>query len=167
MARQLWVLRHGEAEPHGTRPDAERQLTQRGEQQARAAGLALRRLGLRFAEILYSPKERARRSAELAAESFTVAQRKRMREHPPLAADFDAAQALALLAGTASDARVLLVGHEPDLSRVIGDLSGGRVDLKKGGVAAVRLDGGASGELVLVVRPRELAAIAAAPAGGE
>ena len=34
MARQLWLLRHAEAEPHGTGADAERRLTERG----RAAG---------------------------------------------------------------------------------------------------------------------------------
>ena len=44
MARQLWLLRHAEAEPHGTRADAERRLTERGESQARAAGIALARL---------------------------------------------------------------------------------------------------------------------------
>ena len=43
------------------------------------------------------------------------------------------------------------------------DLTGGRVQLKKGGVAGIRLDGG-HGELVLLARPRELAVIAAAPA---
>jgi phosphohistidine phosphatase len=43
------------------------------------------------------------------------------------------------------------------------DLTGARVDLKKGGVAAVRLDGTHSGELLVLLRPRELEAIAAAP----
>jgi phosphohistidine phosphatase len=167
MARQLWLLRHAEAEPHGTRADQDRRLTPRGEEQARAAGLALRRLGLRFEEILYSPKERARRTAELAAECFTSPQRKRMREYEPLAAGIDVSQALKLLPATAGDARLLLVGHEPDLSRLAGDLTGGRVDLKKGGVAALRLEGSAAGELVLVMRPRELAAIAGVPADGE
>jgi phosphohistidine phosphatase len=38
MAQQLWFLRHGEAEPHGARPDPERRLTPRGEEQSRAAG---------------------------------------------------------------------------------------------------------------------------------
>jgi phosphohistidine phosphatase len=167
MARQLWLLRHAEAEPHGTRADAERRLTARGERQARAAGLALKKLGMRFEEILYSPKERARRTAELAAESFSAAQRNCMRECAPLAGGFDAAQALELLPGTGSDARLLLVGHEPDLSRLASELSGGRIDLKKGGLAALRLEGGASGELFLVVRPRELFAIAGIPAGRE
>jgi len=64
------------------------------------------------------------------------------------------------------DGRLLLVGHEPDLSRVVGDLTGAVVDLKKGGVAAVRLDG-VGGELALLLRPRELALIAGIPADGD
>ena len=35
------------------------------------------------------------------------------------------------------------------------DLIGGRIDLKKGGVAAVRLDG-TRAELIVLLRPREL-----------
>ena len=66
---------------------------------------------------------------------------------------------------SATDGRLLLVGHEPDLSSVVGDLTGARVDLKKGGVAAVILKG-VSGELAVLLRPRELALIAGVPADG-
>ena len=55
---------------------------------------------------------------------------------------------------------MLVVGHEPDFSQVVYDLTGGRVDIKKGGVAAVRLDG-SSGELIALLRPREIARICA------
>ncbi len=159
MARQLWLLRHAEAEPHGTRSDAERRLTVRGEGQARAAGIALERLGLDFDAVLFSPKVRARQTVELAAEQWSVQQRGRLSAHPPLAGGFDARGALAELAGLAADGRLLLVGHEPDLSSVVGDLTGARVDLKKGGLAAVILKG-VGGELAVLMRPRELALIA-------
>jgi phosphohistidine phosphatase len=172
MARQLWLLRHAEAEPHGVREDSQRRLTSRGEQQARAAGLALARLGVEFEAVLFSPKARARATAELAAESWPASQRELLSMHAPLAAGFDAVQALDALAGLGADARLLLVGHEPDLSLVVGELTGGRVDLKKGGLAVVRLQG-ASCELAVLMRPVEIAMIAAAvidlgaPAGGE
>jgi phosphohistidine phosphatase len=172
MARQLWLLRHAEAEPHGTREDSQRRLTSRGEQQARAAGLALARLGVEFEAVLFSPKVRARATAELAAESWQTSQRELLSMHAPLAAGFDGVQALDALAGLGADARLLLVGHEPDLSLVVGELTGGRVDLKKGGLAVVRLQG-ASGELAVLMRPVEIAMLAAAPvdlgapAGGE
>jgi phosphohistidine phosphatase len=160
MARQLWLLRHGDAEPHGTRVDAERRLTERGEGQAHAAGVALERLRGSFDAILFSPKVRARQTAELAAQHWSAQQRDLLSAHDPLAGDFDARQALAELAGLPADGRLLLVGHEPDLSGVAGDLTGARPDLKKGGLAVLRLEGGPSGELVILLRPRELALIA-------
>src|SRR5277367_2796773 len=141
MARQLWLLRHAEAEPHGSREDSERRLTERGEHQARAAGVAIARLGVEFDAVLYSPKVRAAQTAELAAEAWDEPQRELLRVHPPLAGGFDVSQALDALAGLGAEARVLLVGHEPDLSMVAGALTGGRVDLKKGGLAVLRLDG--------------------------
>jgi phosphohistidine phosphatase len=165
MARQLWLLRHAEAEPHGTRSDAERRLTERGHRQARVAGIALARLGAAFDEVLFSPKARARQTAELAAEEWSEEQRERLRAYPPLAGGFDARQALDALAAVEDDGRLLLVGHEPDLSRVVRDLTGGLVDLKKGGLAVVRLEG-AGGELAVVMRPRELGLIAGIPADG-
>ena len=64
-----------------------------------------------------------------------------------------------LLAGVGGDGPLLLVGHEPDLSGIVGELTGGRVDLKKGGLAVVRLGAGGA-ELVLLLRPVELALIA-------
>jgi phosphohistidine phosphatase len=163
MARQLWVLRHAEAEPHGMRPDSERRLTLRGEQQARAAGVAIQQLAVAFDEVLFSPKVRARATAQLAAEGWSAQQRELLREHPPLAGGFDAPQAIDALAGVpAQDGRLLLVGHEPDLSLTVGGLIGGRIDLKKGGLAVVRLEGAGS-ELALLMRPRELALIAGVP----
>jgi phosphohistidine phosphatase len=165
MARQLWLLRHAEAEPHGSREDSERQLTERGELQARAAGAALARMGLGFEAVLFSPKARARQTAEIAAEDWEESERAVLGAFQPLASGFDVAQALDLMAGMEADGRVLLVGHEPDLSMLIAALTGARVDLKKGGLAVVRLDG-ASGELAVVMRPRELALIAGVPVGG-
>jgi len=166
MARQLWVLRHAEAEPHGTRPDSARRLTPRGERQARAAGIALARLEPRFEAVLFSPKARARQTAELAAEAWPEDQRALLREHVPLASGFDADEALEALSATSADARLLVVGHEPDLSGTIGELSGARVDLKKGGLAVVRLEG-VGGELAVLMRPRELALIAGVPRDGD
>jgi phosphohistidine phosphatase len=156
MARQLWLLRHGDAEPHGTRHDAERRLTARGEAQADAAGAALARLGLAFDAVFTSPKVRAHGTATRAAKPLGAD----VILHAPLAADFDAAEALTLLDAADDGGRVLLVGHEPDFSGVVHDLTGARVDFKKGGVAVIRLDGSSRrGELIALLRPRELAAM--------
>jgi phosphohistidine phosphatase len=168
MARQLWLLRHAEAEPHGTRPDSQRRLTPRGEHQARVAGIAIGRLAVAFDEMLFSPKVRAAKTAELAAEGWSAPQRELLREHAPLAGGFDVAQAMDIMLASvpAQDGRLLLVGHEPDLSLLVGGLTGARIDLKKGGLAVVRLEGGAAGgELAVLMRPRELALIAGGVGG--
>jgi phosphohistidine phosphatase len=159
MARQLWLLRHGDAEPHGTRPDAERQLTERGRRQAQAAGRAFARMGVAFGAILTSPKARASETAELALAQMSESQRELLELHPPLASGMRAPEALDVLAGVPAGGPLLLVGHEPDLSSIVGELAGGRVDLKKGGLAVVRLAAGGA-ELVLLLRPAELALIA-------
>ena len=151
MAQQLWLLRHGEAEPHDARPDDERELTDRGRAQARAAGAALAALKVEVHLAFTSPKVRARDTALLACEALGI----EPVEHKPLAADFGADEALTLMAAAGADQRVLVVGHDPDFSQVVHDLGGGRIDMKKGGIAALRLDG-ARGELIALLRPREI-----------
>ncbi len=158
MARQLWLLRHADAEPHGTRPDAERQLTERGRRQADVAGVALARMEVSFGAILASPKARARETAELALARMDDSQRELLEPHPLLAGGIHAREALDLLGG-AGGGHALLIGHEPDLSGIVGELTGARVDLKKDGLAVVRLGAGGA-ELVLLLRPAELALIA-------
>jgi phosphohistidine phosphatase len=148
MARQLWLLRHGEAEPHDARSDDERRLTERGEDQSRAAGRALAAMEIVFQAVYTSPKVRARETARLACEALAA----EPLEHAPLREGFSADDALELLH---ADERILVVGHEPDFSQVVHDLTGARIDLKKGGVAGVRMDGG-RGELIALLRPREL-----------
>jgi phosphohistidine phosphatase len=159
MARQLWLLRHADAEPHGTRRDAERQLTDRGRSQADVAGLALARMEVAFEAIFSSPKARARETAELALARMEHSQRDLLELHPLLAGGVQAREVLELLDGVGSVGPELLVGHEPSLSGVVGELTGARVDLKKAGLAVVRLGAGGA-ELVLLLRPAELALIA-------
>lgn len=179
MARQLWLLRHAEAEPHGTRPDFERRLTERGERQARLAGAALACMDVETATVLTSPKERALRTAMLALQAWDEHHSEGHRElsvHDPLQQGFDAHHALALLEALPPNGKLLVVGHEPDFSGVVAELTGARIDLKKAGLAVVKVEGArsaadvaagsrsatAAGELVLLLRPAELALIASA-----
>jgi phosphohistidine phosphatase len=140
----LWLLRHGEAEDGS--PDSERRLTDQGARQARDAGAALARLGATVEACLTSPKVRAYDTARLACESLGVEPR-----HEPLLAGgpFDPEQ---LAAGLGD---VLLVGHDPDFSMAVHDMTGAQVRLKKGGLAGVD-----TGELLVLLRPDETAAIA-------
>jgi phosphohistidine phosphatase len=158
MAQQLWFLRHGEAEPHDARADVDRRLTERGETQSRAAGQALAALEITFQLVLTSPRIRALDTARLACQQlgsdFVV--------DNALSSEFALADALELAATAGEDKRVLFVGHDPDFTQVVFDLTGARVDFKKGGVAGVRMRGSQRGELIVLLRPRELALIARA-----
>jgi phosphohistidine phosphatase len=150
MAQQLWLLRHGEAVPHDSGPDEQRELTERGRDQSRAAGRALEALEVAVHLCFTSPKVRARETAELACAELGVDPV----DEVALADGFDGRAALALMRAAGTDQRVLVVGHEPDFSQVVYDLTGGRVDFKKGGIAAIRLDA-SRGELIVLLRPRE------------
>jgi phosphohistidine phosphatase len=151
MAQQLWLLRHGEAEPHDARSDFDRRLTPRGEDQSRSAGRALASLEVEFQLAFSSPRVRALDTAKLACAELGI----EPVVHEPLSGGFELADARELLAAAGADRRILLVGHEPDLSMLVRDLTGGTVDIKKGGVAGVRVDGSRA-ELIALLRPREL-----------
>ena len=155
MAPQLWLLRHGEAVPHESKPDAERELTPLGERQAVAAGEGLARLGIEFDACYTSPKVRARDTAKLACRALNI----EPQEEDVLGDGFDREDALELLYRHGADSRVLVVGHDPSFSQVVHDLTGARVDFKKGGVAVVRTER-TGGELLALLRPRELESLA-------
>jgi phosphohistidine phosphatase len=155
VAQQLWLLRHGEAVPHESKPDHDRELTARGERQSAAAGAALARLGLEFDAVYTSPKLRSLDTAKLAAEPLNVDPE----VEDVLADGFDADDALELLARHGPHARVLVIGHNPSFAQVVHDLTGGRIDFKKGAIAAVKIHG-RQGELTVLLRPRELESLA-------
>jgi phosphohistidine phosphatase len=142
----IWLLRHGDA--HDGSPDSERPLTEKGREQSRAAGAALKALGVEIDACLTSPKVRAAETARLACEPLGV----EAQLEPKLAGGpFDAE---ALAAGLGDD--VLLVGHDPDFSMAVHALTGAQVRMKKGGLAGIE-----KGELMVLMRPRELKRIPA------
>jgi phosphohistidine phosphatase len=141
----IWFLRHGDAEDG--QPDFDRRLTAKGERQSRDAGATLAALGVDLDLCITSPRVRARDTARIACEAYgevevTIDERLQGGEFDPLE----------LAAGIDN---VLLVGHEPDFSDAIGQLTGGRVDMKKGGLAAVE-----DRTLRVLLRPKETKLIA-------
>ena len=137
----IWLLRHGDAEDGS--PDSERPLTEKGREQSRAVGAALKALGVEIDACLTSPKVRAAETARLACEPLGV---EPQLEPKLVGGPFDAE---ALAAGLGDD--VLLVGHDPDFSMAVHSLTGAQVRMKKGGLAGIE-----KGELIVLLRPREL-----------
>jgi phosphohistidine phosphatase len=143
----IYLFRHGDAED-GSGDDAARRLTRKGERQSEAAGRALATLGVQIDACLSSPKVRALDTARIAAEQLDV--------------EVEAAEALRggdfdPLELAAGRGEVLLVGHEPDLSNAVATLTGAKLKLRKGGVAAVE-----DGTLQALLTPRQLRSIASA-----
>jgi phosphohistidine phosphatase len=140
----IWFLRHGEADDG--QPDFERQLTQKGQRQSADAGKTLKALGVELDLCVSSPRVRARETAEIACEPLGV---EVVLDDALAGGEFDP---LVLAAGLDN---VLLVGHEPDVSDAIQQLTGARVDMKKGGLAGVE-----DRELRVLLRPKETKSIA-------
>jgi phosphohistidine phosphatase len=142
----LWLLRHAEAADGD--PDEDRPLTEKGVQDAEAAGRALARLGVNVDACLTSPKKRAVQTAQLACEPLGV----EVSIDPALSGEpFDARD---LTAGLGD---VMLVGHDPSFSLTVNQLTGAQARLRKGGLAGID-----KGELVVLLRPQEMEAIATA-----
>ena len=134
----LYFLRHGKAGDPRAGNDDLRELTTNGVRALRAAAPVWRRLNLRPDVVLSSPLARALQTAELLCEALggTPIVDDRLR---PGARWAGFARAMA----EHSDARrVMFVGHEPDLSGTIEELTGAAsVRMRKGSLACVEFYG--------------------------
>jgi phosphohistidine phosphatase len=147
----IYVFRHGEAEPATPGgSDESRGLTERGEQDSRAVAAVVRAAGGRPEAIYTSPLVRARQTGEILQQVFGVRAEadERLRSGATLGD-------LQELLGERATQSVLLVGHEPDCSTIVGQLTGGRVKIRTSGLARVvaeRVEPG-QGTLVWLVAP--------------
>lgn len=105
--------------------------------------------------IITSPLARAKETAAIVGEQLKM----KPVEDGRLAGGFDMSALKQVLREHADEQAIMLVGHEPGFSRIIGELiGGGSVVIKKGGLARVDLDDASlqSGELVWLIPPRAL-----------
>ncbi len=144
---KVYFLRHGKAESRADWQgrDADRPLTEEGEEIMRREVEALRAMDFAPDVIVTSPLARARRTAEIVADGLGLSGR--LVEDERLAPGFDVARLEQVLATRAPGARaVLVVGHEPDFSETVAALiGGGDVVMKKGGLARVDVAAPAAG----------------------
>ncbi|NJO84502.1 MAG: hypothetical protein HC828_18175, partial [Blastochloris sp.] len=110
-------------------------------------------LGVNPTRLYTSPLLRARQTADILGQALGVAPVVRAEVAP----GFDVARLEGLTRDLGLDDELMLVGHEPDFSGVVSALiGGGRVSVKKGGVARVDLIGylPLRGELVWLLAPK-------------
>ena len=155
---KLYFLRHGIAadreEWQGR--DFDRPLTPEGKDRMEREAKAIAKLGLSLDAIVTSPLIRAKQTAEIVASALKM----RASEDGRLGPDFDERRLAEILREQRDAKSVMLVGHEPNFSETIsGIVGGGRIDLKKGGLAYVDIAGGGdiSGALVWLIPPKVLA----------
>jgi phosphohistidine phosphatase len=155
---QLLLLRHAIAEDSSAAGDAARRLTEEGRAKMERAARALPRLLPDLAQVISSPLVRARQTAEIVAAAYSP--ELPIEEEPALAAGAGVRALLTRLARRPFDQPFALVGHEPDLSRLLALLVTGSerpiAPFKKGGAALVELTGApapASGTLVWQLPP--------------
>lgn len=162
---ELYVLRHAiAAEPGIHHRDADRPLTDEGRAELEKIVRAFEPLGVRADHVFTSPYVRAKQTASVAASGL----RATLTELAALAAGADPASIVAALRQHAGSARsVMIVGHEPDLGRLVtflvsGDDQGG-VRMKKAGLVKLSigsLRAGRCAELEWSLWPRHMIAVA-------
>lgn len=165
----IYVLRHGIAVERGTKgfdKDADRPLTSKGKRQLRNSAGGMKKMKLRFDLILSSPYERAKRTAEIVAEELKL--KKRLKFSDLLKYEGDPEELVRQLAAlTPAPKDLLLVGHEPYLSRLISQLTSGyentAIDFKKGGLCKLeteKLRPGKCAQLAWLLTPKQMKAMA-------
>ena len=145
----LFILRHGLASDPGEDglpkdlKDAERPLSAKGKQRMWRLTEAMRAMELQFDVVASSPLLRARQSAQIVTEALALRRKLVLTDHlAPAGSPQLLVEQLNELGPRAKN--ILLVGHEPYLSRLIALLlTGGTtaaIDLKKGGLARLEIE---------------------------
>ena len=164
----LYFMRHGIALPKDDpeiRVDEERPLTKKGAKRMRKAAKGLSTLDIDFDRIFTSPLVRARQTAEIVAEELGL--EARLEDLPELSPQTPVEELASKLGGYRELENLLLVGHEPLLTKTAAYLLARekelRIELKKGGLCRVELDGLPAESRALLhwmLTPRQLRALA-------
>lgn len=161
----LYLVRHAvafEHDPSRWPDDADRPLSPDGEDRFRPAARGLGEIASPPEVVLSSPFVRAWRTAELLSEEAgwpaPVAE-------PALRAEGSVEEAVKAVQGHMGNSAVAMVGHEPNLSLLTAHLMTGGdaevgIELKKGAVVCLGLDGAGQAWLRWSVPPKMLRALA-------
>jgi len=163
---ELLIVRHAIAYERNAKrwpDDGARPLSPRGVMRARRAAAGLKKLAVRPVRVLASPLERTQQTAAILTQ---YAAWPRALPCPLLLPGGSPQELLALLARTRGQ-RLAVVGHEPDLGRLIatclhGSAGSAAFELRKMAVALIAFPGSpraGQGELRWLVSPKLLRAV--------
>jgi phosphohistidine phosphatase len=140
---ELFILRHGEAGkrlPTGSK-DAERPLTVTGQEEVTDIAKSIKDLGVDFDFIVTSPMKRAHQTAAIVAKTLKLD--KKMEDWIELRPEGNRLELYRRLSKFKQESSILIVGHEPYLSKmiseIISDKQDTRIILKKVGLARIRM----------------------------
>ena len=154
---KLYFVRHASASAIAA-SDAARELTSEGYEEARVAGKALVKLGVKPARILSSPLLRARQTAEILGKELNSA----VETLSELRNDTSSSRLFKAVEAAGNENEIVLVGHMPSVSdhvaHLIGAGSGAGLAFGKGSVALVEANElkGGGGELRWLMRQKQL-----------
>ncbi len=148
-------MRHGPAEDYSASGrDFDRALTSSGRDRVRAVALRLREMDEVPKGIVSSPLVRAQQTAEIVAKELRTPAIETERSLAP------GGDGAAFVRGAASDGRrrLMIVGHEPDLSELVSRLLGEPFgfDMLKAMVVGLRIVPGEKTEMRFVLDPKTL-----------
>lgn len=161
---ELYILRHGKAQEHAQNnaSDAKRQLTEVGRKELECVAKAVKHLEIKIDEIISSPLVRAKQTAEIILKHI-INKKKSITVWNELKPEMDTVKTIEKLI-TLKSTSVLLVGHEPHLTNLIGLIISDNsntvnISLKKGGLVHIRcnpIKTKMSGSLRSMMTPKQL-----------
>ena len=162
---ELYLIRHGVAAERGDEfpDDSKRPLTSAGISRLRKEAKALDALGVAIDHIITSPLVRTKQTADVFAE--TLKSKPSLSQSDALAPAGTSAAVVQELSKHMRNARIALVGHEPNIGELAARLIGARMPLefKKGGICRIDFEvfpPKGVGQLRWFVTPRMLREIA-------
>lgn len=153
------LVRHGIAEdPSPGKPDDQRSLTAEGHARMMTIARGLEKVFPRAQVIISSPLVRALQTALWVSKGYRS--RIKIETSDALRPEGESAEVIELIESTPLR-RIVLVGHEPSLTRSVLDLTGLRgggaaLAFKKGGACALRYRGAEGSSLEWLLPPRVL-----------
>jgi phosphohistidine phosphatase len=160
----IYFLRHASAGQSKKDPaaDEKRPLDKEGIDQCRYMGRTLAAINVQVDAVISSPLKRASQTASLVANE--IGYEGKLQLHPALRPEATYEDFRGLLDENSKHEAILVVGHNPNLSRFLSLLiSNGTtdtcVDMKKAAVAKVDVRGSSSGVLGWCIVPKMMRAI--------